>query len=1139
MSEFIHLHTHSDYSLLDGIASIPNLVAKAKSMGMTHLALTDHGNMFGSLKFYKACLKQGIKPIIGSEFYVTPGGRFQKSSSENMAKYYHLVLLAKDHTGYRNLLELSSKSYLEGFYYKPRIDAELLKEHAQGLICLTSCLAGEIPSLILLDKNKEAKEKAVFYNNLFGKDNFYLELQYHGIPEQKKVNKALVEISQALAIPMVVTNDIHYVEKDDALAHDVAICIGTNKKLSEGTRLKFEHPEFYFKSAEEMATIFSSLPGALQNSLRIAEKCNLEIPFPGPELPHYQVPPGYTLESYLEEIVMKKLTERYQAVTTEMMQRIKYELSVINSMGYTGYFLIVWDFIKFAKEHNIPVGAGRGSGAGSLVAYCLEITDIDPLQYGLLFERFLNPERISMPDFDIDFCFEKRGEVIDYVTQKYGKERVAQIITFGTLKARAVIRDVARVLDIPYAEADNIAKLIPMSPKINLEKAIETEKKLKTLESKGEIYRKLFFVSKKLEGLCRHASTHAAGIVIGQDVLTRYVPLYKDPKTGSIATQYTMDFLEELGLVKMDFLGLKTLTLIQNTMKLLNRRGIEFDINAIPLNDSNTFKMLSLGKSTCVFQFESSGMQNILKRAKPERIEDLIALNALYRPGPMENIDQFINGKLNWTSVQYPLPELEPILKETYGVIVYQEQVMQIAQRVAGFTLGQADILRRAMGKKKREIMTEQKIKFVDGAVKNGYHKETALKLFELLIPFAGYGFNKSHAAAYSFIAYQTAYLKANYPKEFMAANLSNEVHNTDKLADYIKEARGMGMEILPPHLNLSEKEFTVVQGKIVYGLIGAKNIGDAAVDEIIRERREHGEYKSLLDFLARVNLKIVNRKAIEALILSGILDCFGETRATLFHNMDRLMEIAGRKREYRESGQGLLFGDLESEAMDNAFLGKIHEWPKMKLLMDERDSLGFFFSGHPLDDYSDLITKHATLNLAALQDAQEGRYYPVIGLIKSIKEIITKTGKKMAFVEIEDKNGSLETVVFSNIFEKYRDLLQENQVLVFYGKIDLSRGEISFIVDEIRRPENVKQKKTSSVHLRITRDILNEENCYQLRDFLFEQKGDCTIYFHLVGNGDITEKIIKAAPALTIPADEDVLAKLRLYPQIIDAWSE
>jgi len=821
------------------------------------------------------------------------------------------------------------------------------------------------------------------------------------------------------------------------------------------------------------------------------------------------------------------------------MERIKYELSVINSMGYTGYFLIVWDFIRFAKEQSILVGPGRGSGAGSLVAYCLGITDIDPLKYGLLFERFLNPERISMPDFDIDFCYERRGEVIDYVTNKYGKDRVAQIITFGTLKARAVIRDVARVLDIPYAEADSIAKLIPMAPKMTLEKAIHIEKKLKTLENKGTLYKQLISVSKKLEGLCRHASTHAAGIVIGQAPLTHYVPLYRDPKTGSIATQYTMDFLEESGLVKMDFLGLKTLTLIQNTIELIKKRGIDFSIETIPLDDPNTYKMLSLGKSTCIFQFESTGMQNILKRAKPEKIEDLIALNALYRPGPMENIDQFINGKLNWTLVQYPLPELEPILKETYGVIVYQEQVMRIAQEVAGFSLGQADILRRAMGKKKADIMAEQKVRFLDGAIHNGYSRNTAEMLFELLIPFAGYGFNKSHAAAYSLIAYQTAYLKANYPKEFMAANLTNEVHNTDKLAHYIKETREMGIDILPPNLNLSGKEFTVVKGNIIYGLIGAKNIGDAAVTEIITQREQHGEYKNIFDFLERVNLKTVNRKAVEALILSGILDCFGETRATLFHNLERITEIASRRREHRESGQGLLFDNLESEAFDTDLIEKVDEWPKMKLLMDERDNLGFFFSGHPLDDYEAVIEKYSTIDLSRLEEAAPGRSYSIIGLLKTVKEIISKTGKRMAFAEIEDKNGFLELVIFSDIFEKYRELLEENHVRAFFGKIDTSRGEISFIVDEIVHPNSIKQKKATSVHLRIARNFLNEDNSYQLRDFLFDQKGGCTLYFHLVGNGQKNEKIIKAAPQLTIAADPELLAKLKLYPQVIDVWSE
>jgi DNA polymerase-3 subunit alpha len=1135
MTDFVHLHTHSDYSLLDSISSIPKLVEKAVRLGMKEIAITDHGNMFGVLRFYKECRAAGLKPIIGSEFYVAPGSRFIKSGSESGARYHHLILLARNTEGYRNLLELSSKSYTEGFYYKPRIDLELLQAHAGGL----SCLAGEIPNLILQGRTDEARQRAGFFRDLFGKEHFHLELQYHGISDQKIVNEALLALSASDGFPVVATNDVHYIDREDARAQDIAICIGTNRKIGEEKRLKFEHPEFYFKSQEEMARAFPGCEQALLSTKAIAETCNLEIPLAGPELPRYQVPEGYSLETYLETIAMQSLTERYPTVTTDMMERLKYELDVINRMKFTGYFLIVWDFIKYAKERHIPVGPGRGSGAGSLTAYCLGITDIDPLKYGLLFERFLNPERISMPDFDIDFCFERRGEVIDYVTAKYGQDRVAQIITFGTLKARAVIRDVARVLDLPYEEADAIAKLVPQGPKIDLEQALELEPKLREVAGKSELHQELMSVSRKLEGLCRHASTHAAGIVIGREPLSHYVPLYREPKTGATGTQYTMDYLEECGLVKMDFLGLKTLTLIDNTVKMLRKKGVDIDILKIPERDGKTFKLLSLGKSACIFQFESSGMQNILKRAKPEKIEDLIALNALYRPGPMENIDQFINGKHNWATVQYPLPELEPILKETAGVIVYQEQVMEIARVVAGYTLGQADILRRAMGKKKAQVMEAEKDKFVAGAQAKGYPAKTAVELFDLLVPFAGYGFNKSHAAAYSLIAYQTAYLKANYPVEFMAANLTNEIQDLDKIAEYIRETREMGIAILPPDVNLSDKEFSAKEGKIVFGLVGIKNVGAGAVEVIIREREKKGPFTTIIDFLTRVSLKLVNKKTVEALILSGSLDGLGETRATLFLNLERLMGVAALRQEQNEGGQPLLFDDLAADSFETLRLEKAPEWPKMKRLFDEHEALGFFFSGHPLDDYGKVIRAHTTLMLDKKESLVSDRGYTVIGLIKNIKEIITKTGKRMAFAEIEDFRGAIELVIFSDVFEKTKDLLKENEVRAVRGKIDTSRGEPKLKADEILLPESLARKKPTALHIKLSRGFIDEESSFMLRDFLSEKKGGCQVFFHLENGEEGGEKIIRASSQLTVSSESEVLIRLKQFPQVVDAWSE
>ncbi len=1137
MPDFVHLHTHSDFSLLDGAASIEDLVARAKACGMKSLALTDHGNMFGSLRFYKECLKEGIKPIIGCEAYVAPDSRLTRTGGEKGARYHHLGLLARDVTGYRNLLKLCSLAYTEGFYYKPRIDDELLARYHEGLIALSGCMGGEIPSLILRGETEKARARAGYLRELFGPDGFYLEVHNHGIPEQATINRELVEISRSTGIPLAAANDVHYATREDAAAQDILLCIGMNKKVSEGQRLKFAYPEFYFKSGEEMQQALPELPQALANTVRIAEACSLEIPLPGPLLPHYQVPEGFTLASYLAEVAHRGLERRYSPPTPAIRQRLDYELEVITAMGYTGYFLIVWDFIRYARERGIPVGAGRGSGAGSLVAYSLQITDIDPLKYGLLFERFLNPERVSLPDFDIDFCFERRGEVIDYVVGKYGADRVGQIITFGTLKARAVIRDVARVLDLPYAEADRIAKLIPFGPKMDLTKAMELEPELAKISESGEVYKRLLEVSLKLEGLARHASTHAAGIVIGRDELTNYVPLYRDPKTQTITTQYSMDYLEECGLVKMDFLGLKTLTMIQETLHLLESRGVR--LGSIPEQDPATFRLLGQGRSLCVFQFESQGMQEVLKRAKPETIFDLIALNALYRPGPMEFIDQFVDAKCGRAPIRYPLPELEPILKETYGVIVYQEQVMEIARQVAGFSLGEADILRRAMGKKKPEVMAKQKVKFLQGAAAKGSPAGVAEKIFELLVPFAGYGFNKSHAAAYSLIAYQTAYLKANYPAEFMAANLTNEIASTDKLAEYIGEARAMGLEVLPPDINLSDRNFTVQESRIVYGLLGIKNVGEAAVEQILAERAKGGPFSGLLDFLERLDLKVVNRKVLETLIACGVFDSLGENRATLAHNLDRLLEAVASSREARRFGQTVLFDALGEEAALRVELEKVPEWPQLEVLNHERLNLGFFFSGHPLDKYRQQIQDCADLDLSALGEASSERLFTVIGLLKEVKEIVTKNGKRMAFAALEDLRGSVELVVFADVFEKSRALLAVDRVVAAVGRLDRSRGDPKLKVERLLAPEDLAPRPPRAVHVRFACDAADEQEFLRLRDLMVGKPGDCTVYFHIRGDGGSGEIVIKASPQLALAAAEDVLALVRSSPLVEDVWKE
>ena len=1144
MPDFVHLHNHSDFSLLDGAASIDGMVARAQGLGMKHLALTDHGNMFGALKFYNACGKAGINPILGCEFYVAPGSRHVKTGTEAGNKYHHLVLLAKDYTGYLNLMKLCSLSYVEGFYYKPRIDEELIGLYHEGLLGSSACIVGEIPSLILHNQTDEAIRRAGYYSEILGPGNFYLEIQDHGIPEQKRANRGVLEIAKKLSLPVIATNDMHYVNREDANAQDILLCIGTGKKKNEAGRMRFDGQEFYMKTPDEMARIFSEVPETLTRTLEVAEKCNLKIDLPGPLLPDYEIPPEFqTPEQFLRHIAQEGLRRRYPVVTGELQKRIEYELDVITSMKFTGYFLIVWDFIRYAREQGIPVGPGRGSGAGSITAYSLWITDIDPIKYNLLFERFLNPERVSMPDFDIDFCYERRQEVIDYVTRKYGKDRVGQIITFGTLKAKAVIKDVARVLDIPFAEANEIAKLIPDGPKVTLEKAMEAEPKLRDLEERGSLYQELVDTSRRLEGLSRHASTHAAGIVIGKSELTRYVPLYRDAKTGALSTQYTMEQLEDCGLVKMDFLGLKTLTLIHNTEKLVRGRIPDFDIEKAPEDDPATFALLGEGKSACVFQFESQGMQGVLKRAKPTSIEDLIALNALYRPGPMQFIDQFVDSKWGRIPIKYPLPELEPVLKETYGVIVYQEQVMEIARIVGGYSLGQADILRRAMGKKKVEEMAKQKQSFLKGAAEKGYPPKKADEIFELLVPFAGYGFNKSHAAAYSILAYKTAYLKANFPAEFMAANLTNEITNTDKLTEYIAETREMGIEILPPDINLSDKYFTVADGKILYGFMGIKNMGSAAVDEILSARREGGPFSSLHDFLDRVDLKTINKKVLETGVQCGLFDTLNKNRATLFNGIDRAAEFASQKKESRRFGQTSLFETCAEEEFREPALEEVPDWPELERLRMEKEILGFYFSGHPMDRYRKTWEKIVNLDLSRLDRAVPDKTYNLLGMIRSIRVIVTKQGKKMAFALLEDYAGSIELVIFTAAYERHQARLAEDAIVGVVGKVDLSRGDPKFLVDDFREPELLEEKDSTEVHIQIAEDLRLEEDFYQLRSILFENPGTCAIYLHMSaanGSGDPPqERIVKASSQITISPRDEVMDRIRDLPWVLEAWKQ
>jgi DNA polymerase-3 subunit alpha len=1167
MTDFVHLHVHSDYSLLDGAAPVKDLAKKARALGMKHLAITDHGNMFGAIDFMNACLgdrdhpeEYPVHPIIGNEFYMAPGSRLEKKGAETGNKYYHLILLAATLEGYQNLLKLSSFAYTEGFYYKPRIDEELLVKHHQGLICLSACVAGEIPSLILEGKAEAAEQRARWFRDLLGDDNFYLELQDHGIREQKEVNRALIEMSRRTGIPLAATNDIHYLEREDAAAQDILLCISTNKKRAETKRMRFEGSEFYFKSGDEMAALFPECPEAISNTVRIAERCLLEIPVVKTKdlpryLPEFEIPAGFeSADAYLRHLTLEGLAKRYPGLPAEVKERAEYELGVIIKMNFTGYFLIVADFINWAKERGIAVGPGRGSGAGSIVAYALRITDIDPLKYKLLFERFLNPERISMPDFDVDFCNERREEVIKYVTGKYGKDRVGQIITFGTLKAKAVIKDVARALDIPLADSTMIADLIPAPEEptkpMTLKRAFELEPKLRDLEERNE-YRELFALARKLEGKKRHASIHAAGVVIGKTSLTDYVPLYRDPKDGGVSTQFSMGFLEERGLVKMDFLGLKTLDLIGHTEDLIRQKGgdyANFSISGIDEHDEAAFALLGEGKSECVFQFESEGMQNVLKKARPGSIEELTALNSLYRPGPMDNIDQFIDSKWGRRKIAYPHPCLEDILKETYGVIVYQEQVTQVAQRIAGYTPGQADLLRRAMGKKKPEILAKEKTPFIAGALKQGFSEADADRIYEILVPFAGYGFNKSHAAAYSVLSYRTAWLKAHFPAEFMAANLSNEINSTDKekLPEYIDVARRMGIPLDPPDINRSGRLFTVVDGRIVYGLKAVKGIGDRPAEEIAA-RRENGPYRDFIDFLNRVDIKSVGKKVIELLIQAGAFDQFsalGQSRDILAGNLEAAVNYVQNIKDDKKNGQSLFGGTEEKEYPDFVF----KDFPKAsreQWLELEKGLLGYYASGHPMDAHRETWKHAADLDLSQLDNESKtpDGTYTVVGILKSLRTHRDKKGNEMAFGALQDYQGEIDLVFFASTWKDCKDKVFPDEIIALKGRIDRNgdsqkRSRPSLKVSSVpdldrlakaaaraaasaKSPGDAAQppaKSPPAIHIRLNRDAAEtEDRLYPLRDCLAENPGPCSVYIHVpLPQG---ETVIRTATQTGVPA--------------------
>jgi len=1113
--EFVHLHLHTQYSLLDGAIRLDDLFSKANTYKMRALAMTDHGNLFGAIEFYQKAYQAGIKPIIGCEVYVAPGSRFEKDSRGLADTSFHLTLLAENETGYKNLLKLVSAAYFEGFYYRPRVDKELLKKYHDGLIALSGCLHGEIPSLIIQGRMDRARKVCEEFKHIFSDNRFYLEIQENGIEEQSRANQGLLDLNRELSLPLVATNDCHYLEKDGFNAHEVLLCLQTGKTLSSPDRMRFESTELYFKSPDEIASSFRYCPEALKNAMEIAEKCNLKLSFYENHFPDFSIPEGENLDSYLENLAREGLAERlshpnyrkrpdYNRLKEEYGKRLEYELTVIKTAGFSSYFLIVADFVNYAKKKNIPVGPGRGSAAGSLVAYALKITELDPILYDLLFERFLNLERVSMPDIDIDFCMDGRNGVIDYVSTRYGKENVAQIITFGKMQAKGVIRDVGRVLDLPYKDVDKIAKLVPNILNISLGEALEQEPRLKKLYENDEQVKLLINLAKSLEGLPRHASTHAAGVVISDKPLTEYLPLYRG-QDGEVVTQYAMNEVGKIGLIKFDFLGLKTLTVIDKTLKYLKERSspVELDINNLPLDDPKTYQLLSAGETDGVFQLESSGMKDLLIKLKPENIEDIIALLALYRPGPLGSgmVEDFIKRKHGKVPIEYEIPEVEPILKDTYGIILYQEQVMKIAHTVANFTLGDADLLRRAMSKKKPEEMRELKEKFLKGAMEKRINPSRAERLFDLMIHFAGYGFNKSHSAAYAIIAYQTAYLKAHYLVEFMSALLTCEIGNEDKIAKHIGECRERRIEILPPDINESYRDFTVIEIRIRFGLAGVKNVGNAAIETIINERESKGKFTSFYDFCGRVDSRKVNKRVTESLIKCGAFDCTKVFRSRLMAVLEDAIEYSQNVQKDQANGQinmFQLFSD-QKKKRDFKYL-EIDEWSDNELLAYEKETLGFYITSHPLAPYKEFIERYTNTDSARISSQKNEKGVRIGGMVRSIKEISTKKGDRMAFVTLEDLQGTVEIVVFSDLYKEVSNLLKSDEPLFVTGS--LGRGDeekVKIIASKIRPLGEIMSKKVRSVHFNLSLEHVNTESLLKLKELIKTYPGECPAYLHVI----------------------------------------
>jgi len=1118
--KFVHLHVHTEYSLLDGSSRIGDLLDRTKELGMDTIAITDHGSMFGVIEFYKQAKKRGIKPILGSEVYVAINKYTEKEPKDK--NQYHLVLLAENNTGYSNLIKIVSEGYVNGFYYKPRVDHDVLEKYSEGIIALSACLGGEVQKHLLNGNYDKAKEIALKYNKIFGQNNFFLEVQDHGMMEQKRVNEQIVKISNETGIPLVATNDVHYLRKEDAIVHDVLLCIQTGKTINDNDRMKFPSNEFYLKSYDEMKNILGDFDGAIENTVKIGERCNVEIDFDTLHLPKYEIPEGYTNVEYLKKLCIEGLQKRYKTITLGIEERFNFEFDTITQMGYTDYFLIVWDFIRFAKDNGIAVGPGRGSAAGSIVSYALGIIDIDPLKYDLLFERFLNPERVSMPDIDIDFCYERREEVIEYVVEKYGEDRVAQIVTFGTMAARGAIRDVGRAINMPYGEVDYIAKQIPMQLGITISKALDINKNLKeAYESKEEVKR-LIDLAIAVEGLPRHTSTHAAGVVISKEPITNYVPLSRN--NDAITTQFNMTELEELGLLKMDFLGLRTLTVIRDAVDLIEKNhGLKIDFSSFTYDDPNVLNIFAKGETLGVFQFESAGMRQFLKELKPNMFENLIAANSLFRPGPMNEIPKYIENKNNPDDIKYLHPKLKPILDVTYGCIVYQEQVMQIVRDIGGFSMGRADLVRRAMGKKKMDVMEEERKRFIygetdekgqviiKGAIRNGVDEKSANEIYDLMIDFAKYAFNKSHSAAYAVIAYRTAWLKYYYPVEFMAALISSVMGNTNSVSLYIQECKRLGIKILPPDINESYKKFTVVDGKIRFGLMAVKNVGEGFIEAIVKARQE-GPFNSFTDFCRRIeniDSSVMNKRAVESLIKCGAMSSLGGNRAQLLAIFEKTMDGIHADRKRNIEGQFSMFETIDAKvSQDN--LPDLNEFNQKTLLAMEKEMLGIYISGHPLKPYEKELERISTITTSKIFENQnemgetlgrnlDGQRVTIGGIIISKKNKITKNNNMMAFITLEDLYGAVECIVFPATYDRYSRLIEEDSLVVVEGKMSLSEEEEPKIICEKISPLN-KYKK-GKIYLKISKGkSLNTFNL--IKEVLFKYKGETPVYVYLEEEG-------------------------------------